>query len=149
MDIIKLDKDSLHEIKGLWEELNSLHEELSTNFKNHFRSFTFEERCKKLNQRNDLVVFAARDEGEYVGYCIATMNDNTGEIDSIYIRPEQRKNGIGKRLMEHAMDWLNRAECTEINIAVAEGNESVLDFYRKYGFKERFTVMQLRKGISD
>jgi ribosomal protein S18 acetylase RimI-like enzyme len=142
MNIIKLDRKRLIDIKGLWEELNGLHGRLSQNFKEHFDSFTFEDRLKQLAKKSNLSLFVANEKGTYVGYCIVTSDKGKGEIDSIYIQPKYRGKGIGNELMLKAIHWLNKQNCKEINIYVAEGNELVLGFYEKYGFKKRSTVLQ-------
>jgi ribosomal protein S18 acetylase RimI-like enzyme len=46
--------------------------------------------------------------------------------------------------MTQAVEWFQKQGCDAIDIYVAEGNERVLGFYEKYGFKRRVTVM--RKG---
>jgi len=142
MDIIELDRKRLQDVKGLWEELNSHHGRLSSNFKEHFDSFTFEDRIKKLTDSAHLSIFVATHDGSYIGYCIVTADKDKGEIDSIYIQPTYQGQGIGERLMQKALDWFNERECSELMIYVAEGNESVLEFYEKFGFRKRFVVLQ-------
>jgi len=145
MNIIKLDRKRIADIKGLWEELNALHGRLSQNFKKHFDSFTFKDRVKQLAEKSNLSLFVANDKGTYVGYCIVTSDKGKGEIDSIYIQPKYRGKGIGNQLMIKAIDWLKKQNCRDINIYVAEGNDSVLGFYEKYGFKKRSVVLQKRR----
>ncbi len=145
MDIISLDKNRINEVKPLWEELNAIHLKRSLNFKDHFRSFTFEKRAQALLKREHLKIFVAVEENKFHGYCISTVEMDKGEIDSIYICPEYQGQGIGERLIGEAMDWFDTFGCRELNICVAEGNESVIDFYEKFGFKKRFVVMQKRK----
>ena len=146
MDIIEIDRNRLQDIRDLWKELNSLHRQLSSNFKQHFDSFTFEKRVEKLICKEYLSIFVASDADLYVGYCIATADKNRGEIDSIYVQPSYRGQKVGHELMIMAMEWLNKQDCNEIDIYVAEGNEQVLGFYEKYGFKKRSTVMQKKRA---
>ena len=87
MEIVEIPKDRIDEIEPLWRELNSHHHERSENFKGHFSSFTFAERSKKLPAMDKLAIFAARENSELVGYCIASSNNGAGEIDSLYIKP--------------------------------------------------------------
>ncbi len=144
MEIIEIDRKHLIEIKPLWEELNNYHGQLSTNFKEHFNSFTFEKRISKLTDKEYTSVFIASDSGTYIGYCIATTEKNKGEIDSIYIKTDYRQQKIGSKLMQKALEWLNKLHLKEIDIYVAEGNEQVFPFYEKFGFKNRYTVLQKR-----
>jgi ribosomal protein S18 acetylase RimI-like enzyme len=126
----------------LWKELNSYHYEISTHFKKHFEIFTFEQRIRELMKKDKLRIFVAESEDKYVGYCIVTVNNSQGEVDSIYIQAEYRNKKLGEQLMNKALEWFKAHQCNEIIIYIAEGNESVLPFYRKFDFFERFVVMQ-------
>ena len=142
MNIIELSKKYMNEIEGLWKELNSLHRELSSNFKSHFESFTFDNRVKQLSIKENLSIFVAKEADANIGYCVVTKDNEIGEIDSLFVRKEYQGQGVGHELMSKAFEWLKNKKCSAINIYVAEGNESVLTFYEKYGFKKRFTVLQ-------
>jgi hypothetical protein len=48
-------------------------------------------------------------------------------------------------LISYALKWLREQKCETVRVSIAEGNESVHDFYRRFGFAERLTVMQLTK----
>lgn len=146
MEIVEIPKDMIDEIEPLWQELNSHHHERSKNFKGHFSSFTFLERSKKLLAMDKLAIFAAKDNTELVGYCIASYNNGTGEIDSLYIKPQFQGASIGMQLTESAMSWLSGLNCIQINVYVAEGNEEAIPFYEKFGFKKRFQVLQIKSS---
>ena len=53
-----------------------------------------------------------------------------------------RGKGVGDKLISHALKWLKAQKCESIKVSIAEGNENVLGFYRKFGFAERLVVMQ-------
>ncbi len=142
MNIRKIEKNDISLIRPMWEELNKHHGTLSTNFKEHFYSFTFEVRQQQIKKKEDIAVFVAEVENARIGYCIVSVDDKLGEIDSIFIEPEYRKKGIGERLISEAETWLKSKNIEKINISVAEGNESVFDFYYKQGYLKRFTVFE-------
>lgn len=142
MKILELNTDDFDEIKELWERLNALHEERSKNFKKHFQMFTFEDRSKQLLKKENIKIFVANNGSENIGYCVSTIENNTGEIDSIYIIPKYQGQGIGKELIEKGLDWLEKMGCKSIKVAVAEGNEQAIHFYEGFGFKKRFVVLQ-------
>ncbi|MDY6880922.1 MAG: GNAT family N-acetyltransferase [Thermodesulfobacteriota bacterium] len=146
MEIVEIPKDRIDEIEPLWRELNSHHHERSENFKGHFSSFTFEERCKKLLEMEKLAIFAAKENSELVGYCIASWNNGDGEIDSLYVMPQLRGASLGMLLTESAMSWLTGLNCHQISVCVAEGNEEAIPFYEKFGFKKRFHVLQIKSS---
>ncbi|MDP4147225.1 MAG: GNAT family N-acetyltransferase, partial [Bacillota bacterium] len=79
----------------------------------------------------------------YIGYCISTVNANLiGEIDSLFVHSQYRKLGLGDELMKRALEWLDSNNVKGKKIAVAEGNEGVLDFYKRYGFYKRQMILQ-------
>jgi ribosomal protein S18 acetylase RimI-like enzyme len=143
MDIIELKPEDLYQIKPLWEKLNRLHRERSDHFADHFDRFTFEDRIREFEGKPHLAVFAAgKDPGEYLAYCIASADGDTGEVDSLYVDPECRGEGIGRQLMERAMAWLSGTGCPRVRISVAQGNEQALGFYETFGFKPRFVMLE-------
>jgi len=142
MEIIKIEKENISDIRNMWESLNSLHGELSTHFGDHFNSFTFDERLAQFEDRDFFAVFAARTEEGLIGYCIASVKNKIGEIGSIFTYPEHRNLGVGDSLMEKAESWLKSKDISKIMVSVAEGNESVFGFYNKRGFHHRFTVFE-------
>ncbi len=148
MSIVELSSNQLNEIESLWVELNSLHGELSVDFKNHFALATFSKRIEKLNVKDELVVFSSKIDGEAIGYCIASIENGRGELDSLYVKPNHRGRNIGKDLVTSAMTWFEKQNCAEIDIQVAQGNEAVLSFYEKFGFKKRFHVLQIKNHTS-
>ena len=145
MEIIQLNENEIADIRPLWEALNRLHEEKSTYFKDHFATFTFDRRLAQFKNRDSVVVFAARDTenaGNLVGYCIASINNRIGEIDSIFILPGLRSTGIGNRLMTRAESCLQTQDVDKIQISVAQGNEAAFGFYNRHGYQHRFSVLE-------
>ena len=146
MDIVEIPKDRINDIEPLWLELNAHHKEKSVNFKDHFFSFSFSERSKSLLAKEALVIFAARVDSEFVGYCIASSDRVAGEIDSLYIKPQFQGASLGARLTEAAMSWLSERGCSQITVAVADGNEAAIPFYEKFGFRKRFHILQIKNS---
>jgi GNAT superfamily N-acetyltransferase len=132
-------------IEPLWKELNRLHGEESVYFGDYFLSFTFEERCQKFHAYGNtgLRIEVARHKAGDTGYCIASISgENIGEIDSLFIKEAWRKKGIGARLVSHALAWMDDRGAAKKKVFVAYGHESVLPFYKKFGFYPRLTVLE-------
>ncbi len=122
-------------IKPLWEKLNQLHSNLSPNFKSWFLSKTWDLRKSDLitKSKEIHINYVTNRTNIIIAYCISTIDnkdETMGEIDSIYIEDTYRKNGIGKRLMNDALDWLIGKGTTLQKLDVAAGNEKALDFYK-------------------
>lgn len=71
-----------------------------------------------------------------------------GWINYLAVAPDQRKQGLGRKILEHAEKKLSRLGCPKINLQVRKGNESVLGFYRGMGYQED-EVVSLGKRLVD
>jgi ribosomal protein S18 acetylase RimI-like enzyme len=131
----------------LWEQLNEHHRRGAGVFAAEYAARSYQERRIGLLAKARtaaLIVDLARDPatGVYVGYCISTVSDSVGEVDSIFVATAHRGRGIGGRLLERALDWLAAAGARSIKIQVAAGNEEAFAFYRRYGFYPRYTMLK-------
>lgn len=134
-------------VKPLWERLNEHHRVNAKFFSDRYENLTFDARKKKFLDSTDtkLKIDLVHDveKDSYVGYCISTISsDEVGEIDSLYVDEGYRKLGIGDALMHRALEWQNVNNVKQKTIAVAGGNERVLDFYKKYNFYPRRIVLE-------
>lgn len=140
--------DELDLIKSLWEKLNQLHMQDSIYFKEHYKTNTFEKRCKKFWQKDkkDIKIEIVEDEDAVIiGYCISTLEKAKGEIESLFIEEKFRKNRLGNMLISNAIKWLKERRCNTILVSVADGHEDVFDFYMKNGFYPRLTYLELKE----
>ena len=142
LKISAITRAEIDSIKALWQGLNSHHLAKTTHFKEHFSNLTFERRIEALNKRDRLLVYVAQEHCESVGYCITTVDGSMGEIDSLFVKAAYRGQGVGEKLVTRALKWLEEQGCETVRVSIAEGNEQVLDFYRRFGFAERFIVME-------
>ena len=138
----------LTEIKTLWEELNRIHLVDSVYFKEHYATFSFDKRSApwlRLTEENFHLLVAETKDSTLVGYCVSTIDANQkGEIDSLFVTPAFRQQGIGRALVEESMRWLQRNQCKPICLTVSHGHESVLAFYQQLGFYPRSTTLEFK-----
>ncbi|MEO8611703.1 MAG: acetyltransferase, partial [Chloroflexota bacterium] len=66
------------------------------------------------------------DQGAVVGFMIV----GDGSVEALFIHPDWRGQGIGRRLFQHAVDDLG-ATAVDVN----EQNEQALGFYLRMGFE--------------
>jgi ribosomal protein S18 acetylase RimI-like enzyme len=60
---------------------------------------------------------------------------NVGCLSQFYIKEEYRQYGIGSKLFNLSMNWLNQFEDVEdYFIFVSNGNDDALEFYKRKGF---------------
>ena len=146
IEFITGDTSLLDEIKELWEELNQFHIEKSVDFKNHYKAFTFAARKESIVRHIEngaLLVAIAYCNNLKIGYCISSVVDGIGEIDSIFVKTGYRKSDVGHKLMEMSLDWMKTNAAKKIVVKVSVGNEEVFGFYSKYGFAPCLTELQI------
>ncbi len=140
------DESNLEQIRDLWEALNLHHAAHSPHFQGAFQAGTFSERKAKLRQKyknGKIRVDIAAAQNCPVGYLIsAVLPDGTGEIESLYVDLAFRSRQIGVTLMQRALAWLDAQAVHTKTIAVAVGNETTYNFYAKFGFYPRLTLLQ-------
>ena len=127
-------------IKPLWEQLNELHYEKSVNFKKRFADYKFEKRIEGIIKKAErgiikLDILFDDEKNKYVGYCLSSIEDFQGEIESIFLEKEYRKYGQGGKLMESALEWFKDKNISDIKINVVYNNSDALPFYERYGFR--------------
>jgi len=66
-------------------------------------------------------------------------------LEDLFVRPEFRKNGIGKSLLIHLAKTALAENCYGLRWEVLNWNESAMEFYRSLGsgFRENWKVMQM------
>lgn len=62
------------------------------------------------------------------------MNDDSLEIERIYVRSKFQKQGLGKYLMNKAIELATESRKNVIWLGVWEKNQNAIDFYIKNGF---------------
>lgn len=140
-------KELLDLVEPLWEKLKEHHKVNSNYFTKYFSNFSFEARKAKfltdsiVSIRIDLV--KDTEQNLFIGYCISTINnEHIGEVDSLFLEAEYRKLGIGDELMKRVLNWMEDSQVKTKIIGVAEGNEAVIDFYKRFGFYKRRIVLE-------
>ena len=139
------DQCGLDSIEPLWLKLREHHKVRSKYFSKH--NITFATRKLGLlgkSQKGVLRIYLATDvdEGILVGYCVATVSEGTGEVESIYVEEDYRHSGIADNLMKRAMAWMDKLSVTKRIIGVANGNEEVFGFYSRYNFYPKVTILE-------
>lgn len=67
-----------------------------------------------------------------VGFCSARRVLKVHEISALYVLPDFQGDGVGKRLMLTALEWLGTAEPVQVDAAVY--NHRAIAFYQSLGF---------------
>jgi ribosomal-protein-alanine N-acetyltransferase len=83
---------------------------------------------------------AEADGGEVVGYALVRLGfpwpgRRRGGITSIAVDPQRRRQGIGRALMRHALEYLCEHGVDEADLEVSVSNQAAQALYRGFGFR--------------
>ena len=83
-------------------------------------------------------VFVAERDGAVVGFAaVIPLTDGGAELDGLFVEPQLWKQGIGRRLVEHAAE---RARASGARWLHVIGNRHAEGFYASCGFRTTGTV---------
>ncbi|MCD8083111.1 MAG: ribosomal protein S18-alanine N-acetyltransferase [Clostridiales bacterium] len=80
------------------------------------------------------VYYVFEQENQILGYCDLRLLAGEGEVQRIAVRPDVRRRGVGRRLMDAMMDFAEQNGATAISLEVREGNEAARRLYETCGF---------------
>ncbi|WP_319583059.1 GNAT family acetyltransferase [uncultured Pseudodesulfovibrio sp.] len=82
----------------------------------------------------DDLFWVAEDGGEVAGTIMAGYDGHRGWIYSLTVTQGLRGQGLGSRLLDHALCALKKIGCVKVNLQILESNETVRRFYEANGF---------------
>lgn len=83
--------------------------------------------------RPDALCVVAEDSRRVVGYLVAWGREEV-HIANIAVAPEVRRQGIGTRLMETALEFARHQGADSVYLEVRISNTGAQKFYRRFGF---------------
>lgn len=87
-------------------------------------------------------VYTAGDE--LVGICVITRRGTTARIGGFGCTPAYRGRGVGRALMERAVDRCTSAGATTLSLEVIVGNDAAQRLYERLGFRVARTLIGYR-----
>lgn len=100
-------------------------------------------------RRNPTSSFVAEVEGKIIGVIMSGHDGRRGFIHHTAVLPEYRKQGIAKRLVEKAMDALEKEGIHKVALVAFERNEVGNGFWEKMGFTARNDLVYRNKNIHE
>ena len=88
----------------------------------------------KMMDTPEPLFFVAVADKVVVGTVMAGYDGHRGWIYSLCVSPDDRRQGIGTRLMAAAEEALRFRGCVKINLQIIAGNEDVVSFYSALGY---------------
>lgn len=97
-------------------------------------------------------LFVLRIGGEVAGMANALITVSTAEggrvllLEDVIVRREHRGGGLGRKLVEHVLEWAKQQGMTRVTLLADRDNHAALDFYRRLGFESSHMTV-LRKPL--
>ena len=89
-----------------------------------------------LLRRNDCDLLIATADGELWGYAVVWSVADQGELGNLATTPMRRRQGIGRKLLEAAIDAAARRGVNELFLEVRVSNHVARALYDAYDFRE-------------
>ncbi len=148
-------KNDIKQLASLWRKLVSDPEASDQNIipcdENVERWSSFVE---KIIREDPCQILVAEDQGNIVGYILYVKKTRTNlllrmycaSIYDLYVLPQYRGRGIGKKLLEEAINKIGESgiECIELSVWIK--NTRAINLYRRHGFKNY--VIKMRKILN-
>lgn len=95
-------------------------------------------RAEKYSADKNIFVYACKNSEKYIGIVVFVTENGTAEILDIAVKPEYRKHGIGRKLIDFIFNRF------PVDTIIAETDDEAVEFYKKC----RFTITPT-KEVSD
>lgn len=104
---------------------------------------------QRLQRYPDYTIYVALKSGEIVGTFALLIADNLahqgaplGLVENVVVRPDRRRQGIGKEMMRFAMERCRARGCYKLSLSTNLKREAAHRFYESLGFqKHGFSFM--------
>jgi len=90
--------------------------------------------ARKRDVQSDLFL-VAMENGALAGTAMGGYDGHRGWIYAVAVRPDLRRRGLGASLMARLESALLELGCLKVNLQVRAGNEAVVAFYRRLGYR--------------
>lgn len=101
----------------------------------------------KYLKRNPLSSFVAEDNGKIIGVIMSGHDGRRGYIHHTAVFPSYRNQGIAKKLVESAINALDKEGINKVGLVAFERNFTGNGFWEKMGFTARDDLVYRNKSI--
>lgn len=102
---------------------------------------------EKFLNRNPDTCYVAIDNNIIVGVIMVGNDGRRGYIYHTSVHPEYRKQGIGRKLVDTALDSLLKLGINKVALVVFDRNKAGNEFWEKMGFTTRNDLIYRNKAL--
>ena len=107
------------------------------------------EGIEKYFNRNPQTSFVAEHNGEIIGVILSGHDGRRGFIIHTCVASENRRNGIGRQLLDTALDALKKEGITKVALLTFQYNEDGNAFWEQMDFTARPDLVYRNKALID
>lgn len=89
---------------------------------------------RKMQMQPELF-FVGEIEGHVVATLMAGYEGHRGWLNYVAVAPDAQRQGLGRQIVEHAIEQLRKRGCPKINLQVRTSNAEAIAFYEFLGFQ--------------
>ncbi|MGM9972047.1 MAG: GNAT family N-acetyltransferase [Anaeroplasmataceae bacterium] len=108
-----------------------------------------EEGIKKYLARNPNTCFVAEDNNKLIGVIMSGHDGRRGFIYHVVVKEEYQKRGLGKKLVNTALEALDREGINKVALVVFSKNDNGNKFWESLGFSSRGDLIYRNKSIHE
>lgn len=106
---------------------------------------------ERIYNSDGVCLLVAKENNFVTGYLYGYIENNgdtyinlVGVLDALYVREEYRCKGVATKLIKEFKLWSIKHNAKEIEVKVLNDNINAINLYRKIGFKNVKTIMNLK-----
>lgn len=82
------------------------------------------------------IALVVEKDRQIAGFIVARCIDKEWELENVAVRPDSRRLGLGRALVEYLLQFAREASAARVFLEVRESNQSARGLYLKLGFRE-------------
>ena len=148
--IKKCKKEDIPQLKDIYTECIQYHIKTGYHLDKVFNApELFSDHAKELINRDDGLLIVAKSDNQIVGYCASKISEKPpvyaelryGEIENLAVSRDFQRQGVGEKLFQETVKWLQKRNIKRIEIMVTIRNPKSNNFWQKMGFKTFMKTM--------
>jgi Pyruvate/2-oxoacid:ferredoxin oxidoreductase gamma subunit/ribosomal protein S18 acetylase RimI-like enzyme len=148
-EVKKLEEREAVEVVELFNAIvDELHADSPVTERSHYKeAYPVEEVKQRLSDKNS-VYLVGKIGKEIVSFVFAWASDGIGNIYWLGTKPEYRKKGYARKLMDETIKQFIKKSCHEARVFSYQKEKNVHKLFKSFGFKEKSFIDEQFFGIS-
>jgi GNAT superfamily N-acetyltransferase len=108
-----------------------------------------EDRFRATIELPEYAIFVAHDEDDQVIGLLSASQRWTlwhagpcALIEELVVDGDARRQGVGRALIQAALEWARAQGCSEVEVSTDQGNADAQAFYRRLGFESEALLLE-------